>query len=316
MLRGCKIANAPDLAGSTARSNQANTDEVSEWLRISNHVQLMGASGMLTTSRKVAGGFANITTTAGSDTGTLSRAEGTVHHRENRCAGSLKLLRHTLAMIASSGPTGDGRTATARLNTEGKSDTPLVSSAKLSTANRLLLTIRPHIRVAEAMKAAFTPVTFHGKPAPIIRRTGLFTAPQIEVSGTIKATLRKSRFWKSARWLTPGFLIPRLPEHLIFQERVLVATPTGKLGLGSNACGRGMAWVLCRAMKTVVIVALSALVLAGCSTTTPVEQPQPTSEMTTCEAVASLLSNPWATAGQQAGALEVGRNHGCFGRQG
>lgn len=35
--------------------------------------------------------------------------------------------------------------------------------------------------------------------------------------------------------------------------------------------------------------------------------------MTKCEQVAALLSNPQATQGAIAAAMEIGRNNGCFG---
>lgn len=53
------------------------------------------------------------------------------------------------------------------------------------------------------------------------------------------------------------------------------------------------------------------VLLTGCASTEPPEKP--VSEMTRCEAVRYVLGNDFATPAQQAAALEMGRNYGCFG---
>ena len=50
--------------------------------------------------------------------------------------------------------------------------------------------------------------------------------------------------------------------------------------------------------------------LSGCVHDDPPSRPEP---KTVCEAVSNLLSNQWATPGQLAAAMEIGRNKGCFG---
>lgn len=67
-------------------------------------------------------------------------------------------------------------------------------------------------------------------------------------------------------------------------------------------------------MRTVVVTLGAALLLAGCQTTSAEVAKKPTSEMNKCELVGDLLANQWATPAQQAAALEIGRNEGCFGR--
>ena len=59
-----------------------------------------------------------------------------------------------------------------------------------------------------------------------------------------------------------------------------------------------------------VSLALIPALLAGCAHPAP---PPPPTPKTPCEAVAALLGNQFATPGQIAVAMEVGRNRGCFG---
>jgi len=64
-------------------------------------------------------------------------------------------------------------------------------------------------------------------------------------------------------------------------------------------------------MKRSLIMGLVALV--GCTTAPPPPQ-KDYSKMTKCEQVAEALGSPYASGTTKAVAMEVGRNHGCFGR--
>jgi hypothetical protein len=55
-----------------------------------------------------------------------------------------------------------------------------------------------------------------------------------------------------------------------------------------------------------IMVLLLALMLAGCTGDRLAGE-------TKCEMVSATLSNPSATRGQVATAMELGRNNGCFG---
>ena len=58
---------------------------------------------------------------------------------------------------------------------------------------------------------------------------------------------------------------------------------------------------------------LGMVVVSGCTTAPPPPQ-KDYSKMTKCETVAEALTSPYADSTTKAVAMEVGRNHGCFGR--
>src|SRR5450631_604049 len=59
-----------------------------------------------------------------------------------------------------------------------------------------------------------------------------------------------------------------------------------------------------------IIALLFAFMLAGCAGDRLIAETKP---ITKCETVSALLSNPSATRGQVATAMEMGRNNRCFG---
>ncbi len=58
---------------------------------------------------------------------------------------------------------------------------------------------------------------------------------------------------------------------------------------------------------------LGLVMVSGCTTAPPPPQ-KDYSKMTKCEQVAEALGSPYANATTKSVAMEVGRNHGCFGR--
>jgi hypothetical protein len=59
-----------------------------------------------------------------------------------------------------------------------------------------------------------------------------------------------------------------------------------------------------------IIALLFAFMLTGCAGDRLIAETKP---ITKCETVSALLSNPSATRGQVATAMEMGRNNRCFG---